>query len=456
MRRKFKLPTLRGSGPRNVLYLMSGSGGAQALSLLCYPAITRLYGPGEFGQFAAVVAAAALIQPVLALTYELALPLTRTRAETERLFWLSILAACVTLIVLFAANFLFAKDILPMLNVTDGASLYVLCFLSLAAVQQPLHQLAVRATRFRSISRSFLVEAAVSNALRVVAGYWLPTAQSLLIATLSAGLARIIVLGRPARHSDLSVRGFKRCLRAAGLLGVARKYVDYPMYKAPQMLLNSASASIPILVIAAFYSQRDAGLFSLARVVLLAPAGLVATAVGQVFLSEIAAATRAGTAVMRKLLVATFGLAMLCLPAFAIGLFTVPHIFSLVFGSSWQESGSFAQVLLVGVVSSLIHSPAAVAVGPLRVQRAALALEVVGLLLRLGGMFVGVMILENKLAALLFFSIGGCAYNLAVIALVFRAASRHDGAILLRRQDFAAAESRRIRIPDGGDGGAGL
>src|SRR5699024_7637402 len=54
---------------RNVFIVASGAVGAQILSLLLYPIITRLYGPEAFGVLGTFTALTKIVIPIAALTY---------------------------------------------------------------------------------------------------------------------------------------------------------------------------------------------------------------------------------------------------------------------------------------------------------------------------------------------------------------------------------------------------
>src|SRR5690606_33706852 len=64
---------------------------------------------------------------------------------------------------------------------------------------------------------------------------------------------------------------------------VAYEYRDFPLYRAPQAVLNAASQSLPILMLTSFFSPSIAGFYTLTRTVLALPATLLGSSVQSVF-----------------------------------------------------------------------------------------------------------------------------------------------------------------------------
>ena len=66
---------------RGISLLVGGTAGAQLLTILAAPALTRQYGPEDFGLLAVYASLLALIGVISSLRYELAIPLPVGDAE---------------------------------------------------------------------------------------------------------------------------------------------------------------------------------------------------------------------------------------------------------------------------------------------------------------------------------------------------------------------------------------
>ena len=91
--------------------LLTGSVVAHALPLLLGPALTRLYSPTEFGQFALLWALATNVAVVGCARYEFALPLEKTEPGAAEL-----MALCARLLLLTTAGTLVAGGLIAVLQ----------------------------------------------------------------------------------------------------------------------------------------------------------------------------------------------------------------------------------------------------------------------------------------------------------------------------------------------------
>ena len=108
---------------RGVGVLVGGTAGAQLISVLAAPLLTRLYSPEAFGILAAFSAILALCLVAAAGRYELAIPIPEKEDDAANLAALSVFIAIVFTV--FASIFLifFREKIAGVLNVPQLAEL---------------------------------------------------------------------------------------------------------------------------------------------------------------------------------------------------------------------------------------------------------------------------------------------------------------------------------------------
>ena len=90
---------------RSVILVAGGTAGAQAIAMAFMPFITRLYSPEIFGLLGAFIAITAVVSPIAALAYPVAIVLPESDDEAKSLAKLSILIALIIASIL--ALFLF-------------------------------------------------------------------------------------------------------------------------------------------------------------------------------------------------------------------------------------------------------------------------------------------------------------------------------------------------------------
>ena len=99
---------IRNKFVKNVMIVASGTAGAQLVTMLFSPIITRLYGPEAFGMMGTFMAIVNIIVPVAALTYPIAIVLAKkdnnARAIVNLSIFLSIIIAFISLTILLLFN----------------------------------------------------------------------------------------------------------------------------------------------------------------------------------------------------------------------------------------------------------------------------------------------------------------------------------------------------------------
>ncbi len=106
--KQFLARTYKSRFVRNVAVVASGTAGAQAIVIAFSPIIIRLYGPEAFGILGAFMAIVAVITPIAALSYPIAIVLPRKDSDARGIARLSAYialgVAALTALVLLAAG----------------------------------------------------------------------------------------------------------------------------------------------------------------------------------------------------------------------------------------------------------------------------------------------------------------------------------------------------------------
>ncbi|HCH50150.1 MAG TPA: hypothetical protein DEV59_05615 [Proteus sp.] len=136
---------------RNVIVVASGTAGAQIITMLFSPIITRLYGPESFGVLGSFTAALAVLTPIAALTYPVAMVLPKSDDEAKGLAAISIKMAILIAFVTFIIFIIFGDGITEKLNLEVIRPFLYLIPLSmfLSAYQQVLFQWFIRKKMFQ-------------------------------------------------------------------------------------------------------------------------------------------------------------------------------------------------------------------------------------------------------------------------------------------------------------------
>jgi O-antigen/teichoic acid export membrane protein len=230
---------------------------------------------------------------------------------------------------------------------------------------------------------------------------------------------------RKNSQMSLSVRDKVDVEPAANYIGLAWRYRDFAYYRSPQIVLNAASQSMPVLMLASFFGPAVAGFYTLGKMVLGLPTALIGQSVASVFYPRINDAVNRGENSYKLLLKATSVLAVVGLAPFGVVVFFGPWLFSFVFGEEWRTAGVYAQWLALWSYFGFMNRPSVGAIPVLSLQGFFLAYEVVSLGLRGVFLAVGFMVFESALVAVALFSGVSSALNLCLIVATLVAAKRY-------------------------------
>jgi len=414
----------RGRLVRNILTTISGSAGAQAINLALIPVIMRIYGPDAFGVVGTFQSLSIILIPWCALTYPTAIVLPVHDSDARGLIRLSLRVAAVIcgtsalLLYGFGAQFATAMGIdilIPYLML-----LPIVMFSS--AVLEITQQWLYRTQRFSLTARGATLHALLYNATRSLAGLVQASAPVLVVTSALYYIihSSLLLIGIRLRHdsnpttSDYLIDGKPR----KNLRQLAAEYRDFPIYRAPQVLINALSVHMPTLVLASAFGAVPAGFFALCLQVLAMPSNFIGKAVGSVYYPRITQAIHANEPVTRLLARGVAGMALAGLVPFATLAIAGPWLFSVAFGAQWQPAGEYARWLALSEFAGFIGGPCLVAVPALSLQKRFLIVEIVSTSLRILAVLAGAFVFKEALAVVMAFAAANVAINLAMIVIV--------------------------------------
>ena len=408
---------------RDVTIVAGGTAVAQAITVAFSPIITRLYGPEAFGVLGVFVAIIAMLTPVATLSYALAIVLPASDGDARALAKLSlIIALCVAAVIAVVFGF-FHQQIAHLFGF-EASALYLLIIpivILLTASEQVLSQWLIRKKQFRAISGVAVAQAATVNVSKTGVGLLMATAPVLLIINAIGHILHTIFLWFGAQ-STLSDRVSQNIVsvsaQKASMKDLANTYRDYPLFRSPQIMLNSISQNIPTLMLAAFFGPIPAGFYALTRRVLTLPKSLISQSVGKVFFPRIAALAQQGKDLQPYIVKATGGLALIGLLPFGIVILFGPWIFSFIFGSEWFIAGEYARWLSLWLYFTFLNVPSVQAIPLLDLQGHFLVYEVLSITVRSSAIAFGALVLSSDVVAIMLFSIGGAVLNVLLISWV--------------------------------------
>ena len=364
---------------RATLTLLTGSAAAHAIPLVLGPALTRVYSPDAFGQFALLWVVATNLAVVGCARYEFALPQEKTDTGAAQL-----MALCSRILLAVTAASAVAGAVLALWQGLPLAWTLPLAVLAGGATQW-LTMWTTRSQHFGRLAWARLVQQGGGAVLQLVLGLLKAGPLGLVLGAVAAGLGAAVMLARPAPSGGWM--GLWHHPTAA-LRAMARRHRDFPLLNTPHAIMGALQDTLTLVLVAALTGDAAAGFWALALRYLKAPATLVGSALSQALYPRLLQAhspADARATVRRAMLV----LAAVATPLAAVLLWWGPGLFTLAFGAQWAQTGELARAMALYIALHFIASPLAVVTMAWKAQAWALRLAIVGQCLFFAGLLPG-------------------------------------------------------------------
>jgi O-antigen/teichoic acid export membrane protein len=339
---------------RGASRIVTGSIAGQALVMLSYPLLTRLYDAAEFGLLTVFTSIVGMISIAASASLHRAIPIPTSDSEASDLAWTALTAVMVTTVLTAAVGLVAAAPVAGLLGVPQLAQFWWLMTLTVfvVGIYYVLTAWMVRDRRYGAIGRRNLFQGIGQTAVQVGLGLMRVRPIGLL---LGPGVGRLCGLGGLLSSGGLlRQRPPSLAVQRASL----RRYRRFPLLTAPAALVNTAGLEVPLLLVSAFYGDARAGLLGLTVRVFSAPTVVIGDAVAEAFYGESSAGLRQPTGTLAPLLRDTVRrLLLLGAAPTALMALAGPWLFGLVFGPAWTEAGDYARFLAFAYLAQFALNP---------------------------------------------------------------------------------------------------
>jgi O-antigen/teichoic acid export membrane protein len=340
---------------RRTAALGGGTAVGGALVVAVSPVLTRLYDVDDFGTYGLLVGLVALFSVIAGLRYESAVLGASSHLEARSLAWVaSATSVGVGALAGITAMLLSSFGILGFGAAPRWSSFLVAAMVTLYTVALAYRMVLLRADRFGSASISTSLQGAGRAAGQAGLGLFTSRWWGLLVGDLCG---RAVAAARNVWVARRALADLPRP-RKADLRAVMAKYGDFARLSAPSALINTATTSAPIFIIAGLFGTVEAGLFALVQRCVAIPAGLLGASLADAMHAELAERASEDPSTIRALLLRVAGTLVLAgLPFAVLAVAWGPELFGVVFGPQWEASGRYAAIIAPWVLVQLTVSP---------------------------------------------------------------------------------------------------
>lgn len=399
---------------KDVLLVVSGATGARILSMAFAPFITRIYGPEAFGHLGVFTAIVEMVVPIAAMSYPIAIVLAREDCEAKGLAILSMYIAIVFSMLIWVGLSLSASLGLVDKRLDDFIFLIPFAVL-IGAALQVVKQWNVRKKKFKLTARADVLQSLISGGAVTGIGFFYPISGVLIFFSVFKNFIHGILLAFGV--NDIQCK--KKMSDVDKLKELAKKYYDFPVYRAPQLFINAITQSLPVLALAIFFGSSSAGFYSIAIIAIGIPSSIIGKSVASVFYERIVEAYHKRKNISETLYKVTSVLAVIGFLPFVFIFALGPEIFWFVFGEKWIIAGEYARWLSILLYFRLLSKPCINALPVLKAQRFFLFFSLISMIARLSALFIGYFVFASDVIAVILFCVSGSAFVVVFIMIVY-------------------------------------
>src|SRR5699024_4271764 len=210
--------------------------------------------------------------------------MTKKEIEEKCLMCLSFLISLVISFIIFLILLLFHEPVIRSLKLSEISNyLFIIpLVIVFASLMQIMTQWFIRNNQFIMTSKATIYQSLIINSSKIGFGMVFPYATVLVVLTTCSYAVRALLMVYLARKSKPFRKPGKK-VQNISLIFLAKKYKDFPLYRAPESLITGLSHGIPILMLTMLFGPASVGFYSIGRTVLSLPTQMIGNAVGDVF-----------------------------------------------------------------------------------------------------------------------------------------------------------------------------
>ncbi|WP_159516562.1 oligosaccharide flippase family protein [Acinetobacter sp. 18QD2AZ41W] len=398
-----------------VSVLVGGTAFAQGIAILALPILTRLYTPEEFSLFAIYTSLLLIFSVVSCLRFEIAIPIAEDNNEAIHLVVIALLSNLIISLLIALIIWIFHSDIIFLLRQPNFEGLIWLVPIGVffSGLYNSLQYWMTRKKNFSLIAKTRMVQSISGSSIQIIMGIVGFSVFGLIIGQIikvSSGI-KSLALGfykeayHPIKNLNLNI-----------LKQVFKKNNKFPKYSALEALANSAAIQLPIILIAALALDAEAGYLMLAMQIMAIPIGFIGGAVAQVYLAHASEMYNSGEltqytykCMLQLIKIGVIPLVVICILA--------PSIVPFIFGETWQRTGEMMLWMLPWFAMQLLVSPVSMSLHITGRQKVALILQLFGLLVRVGGLYLFSTVMNNLIFE--YYALSGFIFYSIYLIIVF-------------------------------------
>lgn len=358
--------------------LLSGSLVAQFIAFLAYPLLTRLYTPGQFGEFSVFLSISGILGILATGRFEYALMLPEKESEAVALRQIALWWSFTFSIVCFAGLFGWGMA----MHRTIPGQHFIALYVFLAAVTQIFTFYQNRLKRYGKMAQVSVIQTSSTSVGKITFG---------ATGFQNTGLIWGSLIGQFAACIAVSSNFLKENLftKPENIKELIKQYAVFPKYRMVQAFINSFSSNLPIFFITLYFSAQYAGYFALILGIGNKVTTVISSSLYQVLYRKFSEQKNRGVTTFPIFIKILLLLGCVCIiPAIPLYFYS-DNVVAILFGKNWLEAGIYMRIMLPWLVLVFVSSPFAFIADVFSLQKKVLLIDIGHLATRILALFIG-------------------------------------------------------------------
>lgn len=408
---------------KNSAKLLSANVVAQAIGLLVYPLLTRLYTPDDFGLLNLFLSIGGVLVLLSTAEYQYAIVLPKREEDASGCFHIGF-GILIGITILCAISAVFSPQIARLFKAPALADYYpLMCvFVFCSGLWTLLNYWYIRHKQFGAVSGYQLTQSIGNAGFKYGFG---------CAGWLRSGLIVSTILGPIIALTTSICRHFKRDIVPLFVFdkqhcrAMAKQYANFPKFSLPRALINNFSSNLPILLLTPFFGLAEIGYFGMALTLAFRPINMISGSLYQVFFQRTSEQVQNRQSILpffRKFVKNTL---VIVIPSFVVLYFVLPWLTEWLLGAGWGLTGEYIRLMLPWLAANCITTPIEYLIDVFKQQKYNLVAESIYLTLRLISLIIGIY-LNNFSIAITLYSLSGMLYRICYCVWLYKIIKRYE------------------------------
>ncbi len=374
---------------KNSAKLLTANVVAQAIGLVVYPILTRLYSPDDFGLLNLFLSIGGVLVILATAEYQYAIVLPKEEKQGVACVHIGIFTTlCLT--AFCALTIPFSTPIANLFSTPNLADWWWLMpiFVLVSALWTLLNYWYTRQKCFGQISAYQVTQSSVGTLAKIGFGVGHLTAFGLIGSAIIAPLTALATtIGLNFKRQIGQLLHFDRTTCRA----MAKEYANFPKYSLPRALVNNLSGALPSLLLTPFFGLANLGFWGMALTLAFRPLNMISQSLYQVLFEKVTKQVNSNELVLPLLRRIYLPLLIGFIPLMGLLYVIMPQLVTWLLGAKWLMTATCIRYMLPWLTSVFFAAPLAFISDVFYKQRLFLCVEFVYFMLRISAILIGIL-----------------------------------------------------------------